>query len=56
MDPLSDEHNMRPYIPEPVGVEPKPQESHTESESDDDPPFNAPDPMPQRPSTPEPSA
>ena len=53
IDPLSDEHNIGPYIPEPVEVEPEPQEPHTESESDDDPPFNAPDPMPQRPSTPE---
>ena len=47
MDPLSDENNIGPYILEPVEVEPELQEPHTESESDDDPPFNAPDPRDQ---------
>ena len=29
MNPLSDEHNIGPYIPEPIEVEPEPQEPQT---------------------------
>ena len=56
MDPISDEHNIGPYLLKLNLTEP--QKSHTESQSDDDPPSNAPDSisMPQRPSTPEPPA